>query len=368
MPLRDPIGLNEVPASFRPFAGALLAQNDPEPGLIRLLGTLGSKAPRTEARDFALLLRRVLPRSARLDRVSDLFIRHDYPIWYIRAVNDRHRNAAYRRALEALVTPGTLVVEAGTGSGLFAMMAARAGAGHVFTCEIDPHVAAVARANIARNGLTGRITLFECPYGQLRVGEHLPRPADLFLHEFVASELLVPKMGAMIGELRDGILAPGAHILPNGFDTLGMLVGDEWLLDSIRVPPTVEGFDVTGINLFGSPGISLPGPVPIERRLSDVSMLAECDLASAAKPAEFSRVVAIPVIADGVATGVLQWVRHSFPDGSAYENRPELSCNWWPNFWPFQRPVPLKAGDMLNLRVDCTETEIFIDLVNPSDG
>ncbi len=120
MPLSDRIDLDDVPPSFRPFAEAILRQDDPVPGLIRLLGTLGEKAPGDEARDFALLLRRTLSQSARLDRVSEVYIRGKYPLWYIRAVNDRHRNAAYRRALRALVTPDTLVVEAGTGSGLFA--------------------------------------------------------------------------------------------------------------------------------------------------------------------------------------------------------------------------------------------------------
>jgi hypothetical protein len=68
--------------------------------------------------------------------------------------------------------------------------------------------------------------------------------------------------------------------------------------------------------------------------------------------------------ADGAATGMLQWVRHGFPDGSAYENRPDLACNWLPNFRPFQSPVPLAAGDTLTVRVECTETELFIDLAN----
>ena len=111
MPLSDRIDLDEVPPSFRPFAKAILRQDDPGSGLIQLLGTLGEKAPGGESRDFALLLRRTLPQSARLDRVSDVYIRGKYPLWYIRAVNDRHRNAAYRRALQALVTPETLVVE-----------------------------------------------------------------------------------------------------------------------------------------------------------------------------------------------------------------------------------------------------------------
>ncbi|MHA1527775.1 MAG: 50S ribosomal protein L11 methyltransferase [Alphaproteobacteria bacterium] len=368
MPLSDRIDLNMVPSSFRPFAEAILRQDNPEPGLIRLLGTLGEKAPRGDAQDFALLLRRALPQSARLDRVSDVYIRGNYPLWYIRAVNDRHRNAAYRRALRALVTPDTLVVEAGTGSGLFAMLAAQAGASHVYTCENDPHVAAIARANIARNGLAGRVTLFECRYEDLRVGEHLPRCADLFLHEFIGSHFLVPKMAPMFKPIRAELLTPEAHILPHCLATVGMLVGDQWLLDSIRVPAKVEGLDVTAINLLASAGISVPGPVAIEQPLSSARTLAELDLSSELEMPHAIRPVEFRATADGAATGILQWVRNSFPDGSAYENRPELACNWWPTFWPFPHPVRLARGDALTVRVENTDTELFIDLVAPSGG
>jgi type II protein arginine methyltransferase len=368
MPLPDRIDLDQVPPSFRPFAEAILRQDDPVSGLIQLLGTLGEKAPDDEAGDFALLLRRTLPQSARLDRVSDVYIRAKYPLWYIRAVNDRHRNAAYRRALQALVTPETLVLEVGTGSGLFAMLAAQAGASHVYTCEKDPHVAAIARANIERNGLTGRVTLFECRYKDLRVGEHLPRRADLLLHEFVASHFLVPKTGPIFKILRTELLTPEAQVLPHRFAAVGMLVGDEWLLDSIRVPAAVEGLDVTGINLLASAGISIPGPVPIEQPLSTARTLAEFDLNSEQELPHGNRLIEFQATADGAATGILQWVRHGFPDGSVYENRPELACNWSPTFWPFPRAVPLARGDALTVRVENTDTELFIDFDNLSDG
>ena len=368
MPLSDRIDLDQIPPSFRPFAEAVLRQDDPAPSLIRLLGTLGEKAPGREAQDFALLLRRVLPQSTRLDRVSDVYIREKYPRWYISAVNDRHRNQAYRRALQALVTPETLVLEVGTGSGLFAMLAARAGASHVYTCEKDPQVAAIARANIEKNRLAGRITLFECRYEDLRVGEHLPRRADLLLHEFIASHFLVSKMASMLKQFRAELLSPEAHVLPDRLAAVGMLVGDTWPLDSIRVPATVEGLDVTAINLLASAGISFPGPVPIEQPLSTARTLAELDLNSEQGLPHASRLVEFRATADGCATGILQWMRNSFPDGSRYENRPELACSWWPAFWPFQHPVPLAKGDALTIRVENTDTELFIDLETPSDG
>jgi hypothetical protein len=46
--------------------------------------------------------------------------------------------------------------------------------------------------------------------------------------------------------------------VPHHIAARGMLVGDDWLLDSVQVPATVEGLDVTGINLFASAGISAP--------------------------------------------------------------------------------------------------------------
>lgn len=368
MQLSNRIDLEEVPPSFRPFAGAILRLDDPAPALIRLLGTVGSKAPGDEAQDFALLLRRALPQSAILDRVSEVFIRGNYPLWYIRAVNDRHRNAAYHQALRKLVTPATVVLEAGAGSGLFAMLAAQAGAHHVYTCENDPHVAAVARANIERNGLADRITLFECRYESLKVGEHLPRRADLFLHEFVGAQFLVPNMGSMVRQLRAELLTPEAPILPQYFAAVGALVGDQRLCDSIRVPAKVEGLDVSAINLFAAPGVSVPGPVQIEQRLSTPMVLAEFDLLSESGLTRGSRLIEFKAEAGGSATGILQWVRHGFPDGSVYENRPDLACNWWPIFWPFPHPVLLAAGNAVTIRVENTDTEIFIDLADPPNG
>ena len=362
--LPDRIDLADVPSSFRPFAAAILRHDDPVPGLIQLLGTIGEKAPAAEAKDFALLLRRALPQSDRLARVSDFYLRDNYPLWYIRAINDPHRNASYRCALQALVTPKTLVLEIGTGSGLFAMLAARAGARHVYTCEKDPHVAAIARANIARNGLADRITLFECHHEDLRIGEHLPLRADLLLHEFVSAYFLVAKIGTMLNRLRADLLTPEALILPHRFAATGMLVGDQWPLELIRVQATVEGLDVSGINLLAAAEVSLRGPVAIELPLSAPLMLAEFNLMSGGGPANRSHTIKFVATADGAATGILQWVQHGFPDGSAYENRPDLACNWWPNFRPFQSPVPLAAGDTLTVRVECTETEVFIDLAD----
>lgn len=360
MPPRLRIDLDEIPPTFRPFANAVLAASDPAPRLIDLLGTLGEKAPADEARAFALLLRRRLPRCARLERVSEVYLRERYPRWYIRGVNDPFRNAAYRQAIESLVKPTTLVLEAGTGSGLFAMLAARAGAAHVHTCERDREVARIARENIARNGLADRVTVHECRYEDLEVGTHLPRPADLFIHEFVAAEFMVAEITQIIRNVRDRLLTAKPLVLPHRFAAAGILVGDDWPLDSIRVRGPVEGLDVSAINLLSVSHVLLPGPVRIERPLSAPRELAAFDVLGGEQQ-ERDRIVHFEATADGAATGALQWICHGFPDGTTYENRPELACNWAPSFRPFPEPLPVQRGEQVHVRVRNTDSEIFID-------
>jgi methylase of polypeptide subunit release factors len=60
--------------------------------------------------------------------------------------------------LSRLDLSGKRVVEVGTGSGILALSAARAGAAHVVAIDINPQAARAATENAARNGLAGRVS------------------------------------------------------------------------------------------------------------------------------------------------------------------------------------------------------------------
>ncbi len=64
----------------------------------------------------------------------------------------------FARFLGRLDLSGKQVAEVGTGSGILALAAARAGAAHVVAIDINPHAARAATENAARNGLAGRVT------------------------------------------------------------------------------------------------------------------------------------------------------------------------------------------------------------------
>jgi ribosomal protein L11 methyltransferase len=62
-------------------------------------------------------------------------------------------------ALAELDLAGRSLLDAGTGSGILAIAAARLGAGEVVGCDLDPVAVAVARENIASNGVA--VTVLE---------------------------------------------------------------------------------------------------------------------------------------------------------------------------------------------------------------
>jgi len=170
--------------------------------LSRLLRTDGSKdaAAALAARALALA-----PNDAEVRAIAREILSADVPAWHFTIVRDQPRNRAYEDALCRAVTPRSRVLEIGTGTGLLAMMAARAGAAHVFTCEMEPAVALAARDVIAQNGLADRITVLSMRSTEIDPAQ-LGAPVDILVSETVSNDMLAEDP---LPALEDAIRAPG---------------------------------------------------------------------------------------------------------------------------------------------------------------
>jgi protein arginine N-methyltransferase 1 len=138
---------------------------------------------------------------------------------HTRMLNDRARTSAYLAAIRDVVRPGDIVVDIGTGTGILAMAAARAGARRVYAIEADA-IANAAQALFKANGLDDRITLFT-DWSQ-HVG--LPERADVLITETVGSDPLAEEVLEIILDARKRLLKPGARIVPGKLRVFGLPV------------------------------------------------------------------------------------------------------------------------------------------------
>ncbi len=65
---------------------------------------------------------------------------------------DKKRTEKFDKAIKKIIKPDSIVLDVGTGSGILALLAARAGAKKIYSIEIDPYVAQLAQQNIINNG------------------------------------------------------------------------------------------------------------------------------------------------------------------------------------------------------------------------
>ncbi len=118
---------------------------------------------------------------------------------------DDARTLAFEAAIRAAVRPGDRVVDVGTGSGILAMFAARAGAGQVHALEITP-MADWAERLAARNALSN-MTVVRGDAALFDAGG----PVDVVMGEFAGMWLLEEwRHYAAFVAVRDRWLKPGA--------------------------------------------------------------------------------------------------------------------------------------------------------------
>jgi len=156
-------------------------------------------------------------------------------------IADVGRTSSYARALEANIRPGSVVLDIGTGSGIVALLACRAGAAKVYAVE-PSDVIQVAREVAAANGFAERIEFIQA----MTTDIELPNEVDGIVADLRGVLPLFQKSIVSLVDARARFLKPSGWIVPARDTLWAALVSSPSLCDSvINAWNTKYGFDLS---------------------------------------------------------------------------------------------------------------------------
>ncbi|MFQ5561798.1 MAG: tetratricopeptide repeat protein, partial [Nitrospinota bacterium] len=175
------------------------------------------------------------------------------PDWHFAMMNDITRNTAYEKAIRENTESSTVTLDIGSGGGLLSLMAARAGAQKVYTCEQNEVLANKAAEVIENNGFSEKIVLLKKRSQKIKLKKDMPRKADLLVSEIFDAGLIGENALYVLKHAKENLLKRGGKIIPREAIVFGVLAECQDLVDKYRMDH-VSGFDFNSFNDFSLHG------------------------------------------------------------------------------------------------------------------
>lgn len=278
---------------------------------------------------------------------------------------DTVRVDAYHRGIHRNVQPGDVVLDLGTGTGLLAFMASKAGAKKVYAVEHSDFVD-VAREIGDHNGFTN------IEYIRANSREFTPpEPIDVVLHEQMGDELFNENMLENVLDLRDRVLAPGGRILPARFR---LFVEPISMRDEMRIRRFWNIDLPDGIDLSASQNSPVAArfntgrnenfwlrPHSVESTIGDPQPILEFDLNTLESLDSLAarHIVERTATTDTIVDGCCIWFEAAFDDETTLSTSPLGPITSWGN-QVFRLDQEIAKGETLRLEVELAQ------LVEPS--
>jgi len=131
-------------------------------------------------------------------------------------LKDTERTLCFKRAINKVVKTGDIVLDAGSGSGILAMMAASAGAKKVYAMEIDRTLAQSIRKSVCANNLEKIIEVVEGDVLDTKLMERVDVVVAELMDTGLIDELQVPALNLL---RKRGNIDKKTQIIPSHFRT-----------------------------------------------------------------------------------------------------------------------------------------------------
>ncbi len=254
-------------------------------------------------------------------------------------LKDEVRVRAFEEAIRETVRPGDRVLDVGTGTGILAFLAARAGASEVVGVD-SASVISVAREAAERTGVKN-VRFVRCDLRDLP-----PQNVDLVICELlgmhVTDEGITYKMANARRHLRQG-----GRMMP---DRIEIWVAPVESKDAgMGYWGKVHGVDYSGVDR--APKEIRNYDLGAARLLAEPERIASIDLTASDEP-KISFNGSFRIVSAGEFHGLAMWFEARLSGSVTLSTDPRKPLTHWKQiFLPSERRIPVKAGDRLGAEV-----------------
>lgn len=265
---------------------------------------------------------------------------------YGRMIVDRHRTDPYVRALKAAIKPGAVVLDIGTGTGFFAVLACQFGASKVYAIEPDAAIK-IAKQVAIDNHCADRIEFIQGLVSQV----DLPERVDVIICDLRGIVPLYQHHLSEIADARQRFLAPGGIQIPLHDSIWATIVSDADYYDREYRSFWEEAY---GCNLSANRNYLIntwqKHRVQPEQCLASPQLWQTLDYTQP-RESNARSTLTWTVERQGIAHGFGIWFDALLAEGIGFSNAPDKpECIYGNAFVPLSEPVDLAVGDCV--RVD----------------
>jgi protein arginine N-methyltransferase 1 len=260
-------------------------------------------------------------------------------------IADHVRINAYAQALRKSVRPGSVVVDIGTGPGIFAVLACQLGASRVYAIEPND-IIQVASDIAAANGCADRIKFIQ----DLSTHVSLPERADVIVSDLRGVLPFYDRHIPAIADARSRLLARGGVLIPRQDTVWAAIVEGAEHYNSL-----VDPWDKNTLRLDLSPARSLALNNVSKARLIQEQLLTRPQLWAsldylAVEDPDFRGDIRWTVERPGNGSGIAVWFDTELADGVGFSYGKDTPESIYGSlFFPWTEPVSLSVGQIVNV-------------------
>jgi protein arginine N-methyltransferase 1 len=274
---------------------------------------------------------------------------------YGQMIADRSRTGAYAAALQRAVTPKSVVLDLGTGTGIFALLACQYGARKVYAVEPGDAIA-VAREIACANGFAERIEFIQKDSRDIT----LPQKADVIVSDMRGT---LPLFGTNLSSILDArrrFLADGGRLIPRCDSLWAAVVSVPETYQQLTAPWEECNFGLDMSPAKAAVTNSLKSIVATREQLvSEPKRWASLEYATL-EAVNYAATIPFRAARAGIAHGLLLWFDCELAEGIEFSNAPgNPPLVYRSSLLPWPNAVALEEGDAveIRLRADFTGSE-----------